>query len=198
MTVHADQLRGPVGTRMVQSAGAWGMALGRGIAVGLAIGVAYRGWMRLIATQPSFSWSGTIFILMIGLIAGVGASLARTARLRLRRRWARGTARVLGTIAVLALGMGQGMVALPAWLLSGLAWARPDWSRWMRAALLLVAGAATVGMFVLVAPDLATLPLWRWLLAVPSFVALAGAIAFILTWPIRQEQPGSASHQPAP
>lgn len=187
MTAHVDELRRPVGARVLEAAGAWAMALVRGVVIGAALGAAYRGWMRLISTEPTFSWSGTILILLLGVIAGVGASLARTARLRFRRRWARGVARVLGTIFVLALGMGQGMVALPVWLLGGLAWARPDWYRWVRAALLLVAGAAAVGMFVLVAPELAELSPVRRFLAVPSFLALAGGIAFILTWPIRQQ-----------
>ncbi len=119
-------------SRFVLATRAWAWALVRGLLVGATIGVAYRAWMRLIATDPSFSWDGTIFIIMLGIIAGVGASLARTGRVRFRRRWARGVARTFGTIAVLALGMGQGMIALPVWLFGGLAWGRTDLNRWVR------------------------------------------------------------------
>lgn len=172
-------------TRFAEGVRAWSWALARGLTIGAGVGIAYRLWMRLISTNPSFSWDGTIFIILLGVFAGVGASLARTARTRFRRRWARGVARTLGTIAVLALGLGQGMIALPVWLLGGLAWARSQWNRWVRVALLALAAGATWMMFHTIAPDLEGLHTVRRLLAVPTFFALAAAIAMLFTWPTR-------------
>lgn len=117
--------------------------------------------------------------------AGVGASLARTARVRFERRWARGVARTLGTVTVLVLGLGQGMIALPVWLLAGLAWGRTNTNWWVRITMLVLAGVATWFMFDTIGPDLRGLSVLRRMLAVPTFLALAGVIAMLFTWPTR-------------
>lgn len=172
-------------SRLLEGVGVWGWALVRGLLLGATVGVGYRAWMRLIAPDPQFTWDGTIFILMLGVVAGVGASLTRTARVRLERGWSRGVARTLGTIAVLGLGMGQGMIALPVWLLAGLAWGRTNASPWLRMAMLVLAGVATWLMFDSVGPELERLSVLRRVLAVPTFLALAGMIAMLFTWPTR-------------
>lgn len=183
-----------VRSRLVVGVGAWGWALVRGLLLGATVGVAYRAWMRLISVHPEFTWDGTIFIIMLGVVAGLGASLTRTARVRLERRWARGAARTLGTVAVLGLGLGQGTIALPVWLFAGLAWGRTNVNRWGRIALLVLAGVATWLMFDTIGPDLRGLSVLRRALAVPTFLALAGMIAMLFTWPTRAAQPG-AQHQ---
>lgn len=172
-------------SRLVDGVRAWSWALIRGLLLGATVGVAYRAWMRLISADPQFTWDGTIFIIMLGVVAGIGASLTRTARVRFEHRWSRGAARTLGTVTVLVLGLGQGMIALPVWLLAGLAWGRSNANRWVRIAMLVLAGVATWFMFDTIGPDLQGLSVLRRVVAVPAFLALAGMIAMLFTWPTR-------------
>lgn len=168
-----------------EAARVWIWALARGLLIGLGLGVAFRGWMRLISTDPEFTWSGTIFILMICTIAGVGASLARTARERWRRRWARGAARTFGTVSVLLVGAGAGTLVLPIWLTAGLAWGRSDWNRWTRVALGAVAVLFTVGAVITIGEDFDELGTVRSVLSVPSLLAVLAVIAMLFSWPTR-------------
>lgn len=168
---------------------AWTWALARGLLIGVPLGVAFRGWMRLISTDPEFTWSGTIFIVSICTIAAVGASLARTARTRWHRRAAKGLARVLGTVAVLLVGAGAGSLVLPAWSLAGLAWGRRDWSRRVRMVLLVAAALATAGAFLTIGASFAELGLVRSVLAVPALLAILAVIAVLFSWPTGTSQP---------
>lgn len=168
---------------------AWTWALARGLLIGVPLGAAFRGWMRLISTDPEFTWSGTIFIVMVCTIAAVGASLARTARDRWHRRTAKAVARVVGTVAVLLVGAGAGSLVLPAWSLAGLAWGRRDWSRRVRTVLVVAAALATAGAFVTIGASFLELGLVRSLLAVPSLLAILAVIAVLFSWPTGTSQP---------
>ncbi|MFP5308011.1 MAG: hypothetical protein ACLGIR_00340 [Actinomycetes bacterium] len=171
--------------RTGDAARVWGGALARGLVLGLGLGVAFRGWMRLISTDPEFSWSGTIFILMVCTIAATGASLARTARARFQSRAARAAARTLGTIAVLTVGMGAGALVLPIWLCAGLALGRRDWHPWVRRALAGAAALATVGAVVTIAESFPALGVVRSVLSVPTLLAIMAAVAVLFSWPTR-------------
>ena len=57
-----------------------GRALASGAGVGLLWGIGARAWMRLIADDPAFSWSGTGYILSAATIFGLLTRLATTAR----------------------------------------------------------------------------------------------------------------------
>ena len=80
-----------------------------GLGLGLAWGVLARGFMRLLATDPSFSWSGTLFILGIAAVAGACVGLVHAARVAGRSRWWR-----LAALPALALFAGPGMALAPA------------------------------------------------------------------------------------
>jgi hypothetical protein len=98
-----------------------GRAALAGFTAGVWWGAAARVWMRLVATQPEFSWTGTLFIVgLSGLLgAGVGVSWAA--------RGATGRRRLLRAVALpgLLLFAGPGLPLLPGFLAGALLWRRP-------------------------------------------------------------------------
>lgn len=91
--------------------GVWEMArgVGAGIAMGLAWGLVARAFMRLLSTDPEFSWSGTLGILALAAVAGGGVGLVRAARRAGRSRWWR-----LSVVPGLLLFFGQGLLLVPS------------------------------------------------------------------------------------
>lgn len=89
------------------------MRLLRAAALGFAAGVVWgavaRIFMRLLTTSPEFSWSGTLFILGVGGVAGACVGLVHAARVGGRSGWWR-----LAALPALILFAGAGMVLLPA------------------------------------------------------------------------------------
>jgi hypothetical protein len=84
-----------------------------GAIAGTLWGVAARIWMRVISTRPEFSWSGTVFILLLATVSGslVGSAVVA-------RRWTGGPGRrrlasILSVASIVPIGMGQGAVMLP-------------------------------------------------------------------------------------
>ncbi len=109
-----------------------GLALGA--LAGIAWGAIARVFMRLISTEPSFSWAGTLGIVGLGVVFFGLVGLVAAARSQgRRRRWR------LVALPGLILFAGQGLVFLPGAVLvaAGLA-ARAAWQR----AALLVTGLA--------------------------------------------------------
>lgn len=94
---------------------------------GCALGIAARGWMRLISDDPEFSWSGTIFIVTGFTIFGLGQSIVAVARSRIDRRSTLTMVRVIGVVTMLSLFMAAGAVMLPTVVGGGLAAARKGW-----------------------------------------------------------------------
>lgn len=113
---------------------------GRGAAIGLAWGVLARLFMRLISTQPSFSWLGTAMILLFSALLWGLIGVVAAARAGGRSRWWR-----LAPLPGLFLFGGAGLVMLPGIVAVGLALlARGQrWRVWLVA-------AASVGMYTLV------------------------------------------------
>jgi len=115
----------------------------RGAALGLALGAAWgvlaRVWMRLITTDPAFSWSGTLIIVGLSALLGAGVGLVDAALRAGRSRWWR-----LAVARGLLLLLGPGILLAPSFLVGGLAW-RPHrtWLRVLGAVMLVgsVAGA---------------------------------------------------------
>jgi hypothetical protein len=86
-----------------------------GLALGAAWGVAARGWMRLVSTEPEFSWAGTLAIVGLGAVFGLLVALSWRARhAKGRRRWLR-----LVAVPGLLLFAGQGLPFAPAFLVAG-------------------------------------------------------------------------------
>ena len=127
--------RGITGARWLLTV--WGQApaafvLMSGLVGGLAWGIIARLWMRFISTNPEFSWSGTLFIVIGFGIAGLaqsGAYLGRRANLT---RPALTALRVFAGIALLPLGGAAGASMFPTIILATLALTHHTWPRWLR------------------------------------------------------------------
>ena len=112
-----------------------------GLLGGAALGIAARGWMRLISDDPEFTWDGTIFIVMAFTIFGFTQSVVAVARRTARRRWTLTLARVIGTVGLMPLFVGAGVVMVPTVVGGGLAFARVEWHRVARGICLVLAAA---------------------------------------------------------
>jgi hypothetical protein len=108
-----------------------------GLGLGLLWGITARGWMRLISTDPQFTWAGTGMILALTGISGLTLGILYGVRRAGRSRWWR-------TLALLCLPTfaGLGMVFLPAFLLGGLLYLHHLWSRLVGAGAILLANGA--------------------------------------------------------
>ena len=84
-------------------------ALGRWLLLGILWGVLGRLFMRLVATNPEFSWAGTSMFVAMGAIVFVLTGLSATAMTRGWSRWWR-----LAALPALFIFVGQGLALLPA------------------------------------------------------------------------------------
>jgi hypothetical protein len=129
-----------------------------GLLGGLAWGIGARVWMRFISTDPEFTWSGTLFIVLGFGAAGLaqsGAYLGRRADLRRSRMTA---LRVVTFAGLLPLGAAAGGPMFPTIVLAPLALTHTEWSRRTR----LLVGAISLLPVVAIAGILADdLPLSR-------------------------------------
>lgn len=167
-----------------------------GFALGVAFAVPARAWMRLIAPDPDFTWSGSIFIAVgFGLLfSGAGLNLAAD-----RQGWGRRgqlAARFLGGLLIIPAFGGAGIMVLPTVLFGGLAIARHDARLPLRVALGVLALAAVVLTTSTIPGDglgavravlgIALYPLLAWSLTLAARLALS---------PIAE---GSATPVPSP
>ena len=141
----------------------------RSTALGLAGGAGYavclRAWMRLVSTDPEFSWGGTGYIVGAFAVLGAMAGLVTAGRRRGWRRLLLGT-RAVGIVLSTGCFVAAGTLMLPTIVPAALGWARSDWPRPVRAGLLLFGTVAAV-LVVITLPGL-TLP--RRLLAVVTYL----------------------------
>ena len=110
----------------------WPLVLLGGLVGGLAWGVVARVWMRFISTNPEFTWSGTLFIVIGFGVAGLaqsGAYLARRAGLARPRLT---VVRVVTFAGLLPLGAAAGGQVFPTVVLALLALTHTAWPRWTR------------------------------------------------------------------
>lgn len=88
--------------------GALFAGFGKGAAIGLAWGLVARLFMRLISTEPSFSWLGTAMILAFASLLWGLIGVVAAARAAGRSRWWR-----VAPLPGLILFAGPGMILLP-------------------------------------------------------------------------------------
>lgn len=141
------------------------MKVAAGAAVGLAWAVAFRGWMRLISTDPEFSWAGTMFIVVAFTLLAACVELAVHARRR-ASRWA---ARAGVALATLPTGMGAGMLFLPT-LVAGTG-AANAWR--LNRAIAIPLGVLAAAPAAVVMRDLEGLPAPRLVFAAVAYAAFA-------------------------
>lgn len=146
-----------------------------GLVGGCALGIVARGWMRLIAEDPDFSWNGTIFIVLGFTFFGVTQSAAALARRRNGKRWTMKLARAVGGVGMLPLFVAAGALMLPTVVGAGLAVARRNWHPFARAICLLVAA----GPVAFVGSDLVSTFGWS-LQSVAGFVGLLAIYSTII------------------
>jgi hypothetical protein len=147
--------------------------VGRGLLAGLVLGAAYRGWMRLVATDPSFSWEGTLGIVLVVTVVTLAASVCAAVQVSSGRRWVRRLVRgVAATLIVLGLGSPPATVTVPAFVVGGLAWARSDWSPRRRRNLALAAVILALASLFTPVFELGALPVWRAIAAVAGYGVL--------------------------
>ncbi len=149
-----------------------------GLLIGLVYGVTLRAWMRLISTDPEFSWTGTGFIVGAFTVLGTMAGLATVARARWGGRTVLGV-RLLGIVLSLGCFMAAGAAMFPTIVPAGLGVSRTDWPRWLRG--LLVAGGAVAAVVVILSlpglePGRRALGLLIYLALIPVEVALVARL----------------------
>jgi hypothetical protein len=138
-------------------------------AAGLIGAIAARAWMRLISTDPEFTWNGSVFIAIgFGIFATAQAIATRA---RSGRPWVRRVARGFGLVAMLPLFVGAGAFMAPTVLLGGLAVWHPGWPRAVRALLALGVLANVVLVVVTIVDDFGASPR-----------SLAGIVGLILVY----------------
>lgn len=163
------------------------VVLGSGLLFGVAWGVFARLWMSFIASDPEFTWGGTLGIVIGFGIAGTGqAGSYLAARAGLPRRW-RTAVRILGFISLLPLGVAAGAVMLPAAVLAAAVWGHDEWPRATR---ILIAGACalpTAAVARIVAVDLG---LAKTLIALPWFLLVYAVIAWAARFTLGPQRDG--------
>jgi hypothetical protein len=90
-----------------------------GAGLGVLWGVGARVFMRLVTDNPGFSWAGTLFILGLSALMGLGLGVVAAAKASGARRWW-----LLALLPGLLLLAGQGMPFIPAFVLGGLLFTR--------------------------------------------------------------------------
>ena len=131
-----------------------GAGFALGLALGATLGAAMRGFMRLASTDPSFSWSGTLFIIAVFALFGATQGLAAGARRAGLRRRSLTPLRVLAGAGLALIMTGAGMMLAPTIIGGGLAVHRHDWPRWARVVGGILAGADLVAVAALTSNEL--------------------------------------------
>lgn len=141
-----------------------------GLLGGFTLGVAARAWMRLITTDPEFTWNGTMFIVLGFTIWGTGQAAASAIRSRTVGRWKVATARGIGAVTTLPLFMAAGGIMAPTVIAGSLALHRADWSKWVRVVLAVVATLPVVSVGIRLEDDFGLG--WRYLAGMFALLAI--------------------------
>ena len=135
-----------------------------GLVAGVVWGAVLRLWMRYLTDNPSFTWTGTGFILLVTGLAGLSIGAAHM--YASRDRWRAVRLSGLGLL-VFVVG-GPGIVLIPSIALGGIAFARRSWPTPLRAVVATLAFAPAL----LLGSELADLGAFRVGLAIVWYVAM--------------------------
>lgn len=138
---------------------------------GLVLGVIARLWMRWIASEPDFSWSGTIFIIQSFTIFATTQAVVYVLRRKVRTRRLTSIIRVGGILLSLPIFGGAGVVMLPTVALAAIAFWRKTLNKWVRIALLTIGLIPTVPIIAEIGKD------FGW-----NFVTLGKSLLFLLIY----------------
>ena len=133
------------------------LVLAGGFLGGVTWGIVARAWMRFISTNPEFTWSGTLFIVLGFGIAGLAQASAYLGRRAGLGRRPMTIVRVVTFVGLLPLGMAAGGQVFPTVVIAPLAIRHTEWSSRTRALLGLAALVPIVLVGVSLSNDLPTL-----------------------------------------
>ena len=108
-------------------------SLAAGVFGGALLGVAARGWMRLISEDPEFTWSGSVFIVIGFTIFGTTQAIAAAGRRRNPSRGRQSILRTVGGVGMLPLFVAAGAVMAPTVLGGSFAMGQVQRRSWVRA-----------------------------------------------------------------
>ncbi len=150
-------------------------ALLAGAALGALWGVVARGWMRFISAEHEFTWKGTLAIVLIFAIFGLGQTVAAGLRRSSRGpRW-QIAGRIVAVATTVPLGMAAGAMMLPSTIVGAVALGRTTLAQRWR---IILAALAVLPTLVVLRDLAGDLELWR---AVAGW-ALMYAVYLPLTW----------------
>ena len=155
---------------------------------GLALGVISRVWMRLISSEPEFSWGGTAVVIGVFVLSGLGTGISSMMSAGGRTRDVVG--RGVGLFMLLPSFGAAGAQIMPGVILGSLSLHRNTWNPWIRILFGLLALVQPVG--IVVEELLADVSLWR---VVGLLMFMATYVALVLmTAPIfRRRNVGASS-----
>lgn len=116
----------------------------RALFSGFILGITARAWMRWISTDPEFTWSGTIFIVMAFMIFMTSQSIVMLLRQRYRARRSVLIARAGGVIFSLPLFSAAGLMMFPTVALASVGVWNPTLGRRTRGVLILLSLIAPI------------------------------------------------------
>ena len=157
---------------------------------GLALGVISRVWMRLISSDPEFSWGGTFVVVGVFVLSGFGTGICSMMSAGGRRsdRIGRGA----GLLLLLPLFGAAGAQMMPTVILGSLSVHRKTWTPWIRVLFGLLALVLPVGIVVEeLGVDAGS---WR-VVGLLMFMATYVALVF-MTAPIFRRRPAGTSSIP--
>ena len=146
-----------------------------GLLAGAGLGIAARLWMRMIATDPEFTWDGTVFIVLAFTVFGAAQGVAVAARRATDRRSIVTTARVFGFLGTLPLFMAAGGIMMPTVVCGGLARHRSDWPTWTRTVFVLLGSSSIAFVGLQLHDDWGWG--WRWWAGMGLFAVYGAVIA---------------------
>ena len=146
------------------------------LVLGLLLGASARAWMRVISTDPEFTMSGTLFIVLGFSFFAAMQSVAALAAQRPWRDWPRRGARCLGVVGLLPLFMAAGGMMAPAVVFAGLALWHPSWPQAIRWVLALIALANLIAVSLTITSDFGVS--WRSLVGIGGLVLIYSCIVW--------------------